>query len=283
MGSSPGFGSARRDAQASLDPPCSDSRSLRVRPSWGPYPAAPSNSPAHSSIGTRSGPPGGGRPSLTVGRRFQGLFHSPRRGAFHLSLAVLVRYRSLGVFSLGPWSARLPAGFLVSRGTHGPAPGRRLGAGYGAVTPCGAPSQALRLPSRLLTPRGPGEGLRAGRPTPPPHRLAGHSAAGVWAPPRSLAATCGISSMSAPRGTEMFQFPRCPSPSRVIPAYDRGGVAPFGYSRISACWRLPGTFRRLLRPSSAPSAKASTVCPYSLSVLPARSAAERAPTLCRQN
>ena len=31
-----------------------------------------------------------------VGRRFQGLFHSSVRGAFHLSFTVLVRYRSLG-------------------------------------------------------------------------------------------------------------------------------------------------------------------------------------------
>ena len=30
-----------------------------------------------------------------VGTWFQGLFHSPTRGAFHLSLTVLVRYRSL--------------------------------------------------------------------------------------------------------------------------------------------------------------------------------------------
>ena len=30
-----------------------------------------------------------------VGVRFQELFHSPARGAFHLSLTVLVRYRSL--------------------------------------------------------------------------------------------------------------------------------------------------------------------------------------------
>ena len=29
-----------------------------------------------------------------VGTRFQVLFHSPNRGTFHLSLAVLVRYRS---------------------------------------------------------------------------------------------------------------------------------------------------------------------------------------------
>ena len=31
-----------------------------------------------------------------VGRRFQGLFHSSVRGAFHLSFTVLVRYRSHG-------------------------------------------------------------------------------------------------------------------------------------------------------------------------------------------
>ena len=31
-----------------------------------------------------------------VGARFQGLFHSSARGSFHLSLTVLVRYRSLG-------------------------------------------------------------------------------------------------------------------------------------------------------------------------------------------
>ena len=29
-----------------------------------------------------------------VGKRFQVLFHSPNRGAFHLSLTVLVHYRS---------------------------------------------------------------------------------------------------------------------------------------------------------------------------------------------
>ena len=29
-----------------------------------------------------------------VGARFQGLFHSAVRGSFHLSLTVLVRYRS---------------------------------------------------------------------------------------------------------------------------------------------------------------------------------------------
>src|SRR3954471_20700883 len=38
---------------------------------------------------------------LLVSIRFQVLFHSPNRGAFHLSLTVLVHYRSSRVFSLG--------------------------------------------------------------------------------------------------------------------------------------------------------------------------------------
>ena len=41
----------------------------------------------------------------------------PSRGSFHLSLTVLVHYRSSRVFSLGRWSSQLPTGFLVSRGT----------------------------------------------------------------------------------------------------------------------------------------------------------------------
>ena len=47
---------------------------------------------------------------LLVSLRFQVLFHSPYRGSFHLSLAVLVHYRSLRVFSLGKWASLLPAG-----------------------------------------------------------------------------------------------------------------------------------------------------------------------------
>ena len=48
------------------------------------------NSLAHYAKGT---------PSLTlrllVSIWFQGLFHSPQRGSFHLSLTVLIHYRSL--------------------------------------------------------------------------------------------------------------------------------------------------------------------------------------------
>jgi hypothetical protein len=39
------------------------------------------------------------------------------------------------------------------------------------------------------------------------------------------------------------------------------GVAPFGHPWIKACSRLPRAFRSVPRPSSPPSAKASTRCP----------------------
>jgi hypothetical protein len=58
-----------------------------------------SNSPDHNAKGTQSEPSAGEPPALLlplVGMWFQVLFHSPHRGAFHLSLTVLVHYRSHG-------------------------------------------------------------------------------------------------------------------------------------------------------------------------------------------
>ena len=53
-----------------------------------------------------------------VGVRFQNLFHSSKRGSFHLSLTVLVHYRSLDIFSLTGWSRLIQTGFHVSRPTQ---------------------------------------------------------------------------------------------------------------------------------------------------------------------
>jgi hypothetical protein len=50
---------------------------------------------------------------LLVDTRFQVLFHSPHRGAFHLSLTVLVHYRSSS--SIQPWKMVLPDSRWVSR------------------------------------------------------------------------------------------------------------------------------------------------------------------------
>ena len=44
-------------------------------------------------------------------------------------------------------------------------------------------------------------------------------------------------------------------------------VSTFGYLRIEAYLQLPVAFRSLSRPSSAPDAKAFTLCSYSLELL----------------
>ena len=56
--------------------------------------ATQGNSQAHDAKGTPSHIPCGIVLRLLVDARFQVLFHSPYRGAFHLSLTVLVHYRS---------------------------------------------------------------------------------------------------------------------------------------------------------------------------------------------
>jgi hypothetical protein len=124
--------------------------------------ATPINSPAHSPKGTRSRlsfirnslalPP-------SVSERFQVLFHSPHRGSFHLSLTVLVRYRSSRVFSLGGWSPLLPTGLAcpVVLRLSGP---RASAFAYGTVTRSGWPFQfhsagLLHASRRGLQPRPP--------------------------------------------------------------------------------------------------------------------------------
>lgn len=66
--------------------------------------AAHKYSLAHSSIGTRSLLT---ELSLVVSKWFQVLFHGAFRPSFHLSLMVLVHYRSCLIFSLGVWSPQI--------------------------------------------------------------------------------------------------------------------------------------------------------------------------------
>src|SRR5690348_8182789 len=78
------------------------------------------HSPDHSTKGTPSALARAPREwPLTAGEYVvSGSISSPSRGAFHLSLTVLVRYRSLKVFSLGGWSPLLPTRLHVPRGTQ---------------------------------------------------------------------------------------------------------------------------------------------------------------------
>ena len=75
------------------------------------------HSPAHSSIGTPSSLDKLRTPTACR-HAVSGSFDSPPGVLFHLSLTVLLHYRSLEVFSLGGWSPQIPTGFLVSRGTQ---------------------------------------------------------------------------------------------------------------------------------------------------------------------
>ena len=77
-----------------------------------------------------------GLPPL-VGERFQVLFHSPVRGASHLSLTVLVHYRSSAVFSLAGWSPQIRTGFHVPRPTQ-VSPRSIARCPYGSFTLCAA-------------------------------------------------------------------------------------------------------------------------------------------------
>ena len=124
------------------------------------------------------------RPLVSVW--FQVLFHSPSRRSFHLSLTVLVHYRSYPVFSLAGWCRLVQTGFLRSRLTQGISP-PRFAYVYRPVTVCGAAFQSASSSLRL----------DYGSPT-----TSGRRSSRIWASSRSLAATKEITDLfSVPRGT----------------------------------------------------------------------------------
>lgn len=167
-----------------------------------------------------------------VGAWFQVLFHSPYRGSFHLSLTVLVHYRSPRVFSLGKWTSLLPTGLacpVVLKVT-----GRSLTPfAYGTITLYGRPFQYLSARDEVCNSFGPLK--RPGQALQPPSRNGlSLDTRRVWALPFSLATTQGM--FSLPRGTKMFQFPRFPPTGLCIqpavPGHSSRWVSPFGYPRI---------------------------------------------------
>ena len=93
----------------------------------------------------------------------------------------------------------------------------------------------------------------------------------VWPPPRSLATTCGIS-------VDVFSCPYLDVSVQGVPRvllFDSKHadtvlpcrVSPFGNLRIDAYVPLPGAYRSLSRPSSAPDAKAFPLRSSSLDLL----------------
>ena len=157
-----------------------------------------------------------------------GSVSSPLRGAFHLSLTVLVHYRSLKVFSLGGWSPQLPTRLHVPRGTQDPnqAP---LACRYGTLTRSGGAFQRLRVGSfaRCVGPT---------TPATPQCRWFG------LFPVRSpLLRESRLISLG--RATEMFQFAHGPPPclwiQHGVSRHHSGRVAPLGDSGLLARMQLP--------------------------------------------
>ena len=184
MDSSPGFASAAGDFNRRLN----DSPSLRLASKQNL--AADRNSLAHSTKGT---PSHRGDAPAARRRTVSGALSLPSRGAFHLSLTVLVRYRSWE--SAQPWRAVPPASGRVSRARPYSGPWLRSlpGFAYGALTRCGRPSHAVPLPDRFLTPPERAGSRLPGPTTPAQQRPVACTCAGLGFSPVSLAATPGVS------------------------------------------------------------------------------------------
>ena len=215
--------------------------------------AAHRNSLAHSTKGTPSrllAAPAACR------RTVSGTVSLPSRGAFHLSLTVLVRYRSLE--SIQAWRVVPPASHRVSRvrrysGTCRPWMDVRV-RGSSPVSPafpCRSARASMDMYAGPATPRAqcaPRFGL-----VPVRSPLLGESRL-----------------ISLPPGTEMFQFSGLPpSGICVLPEVRGDGpprVRPFGDLRVKEHVPLAAAYRSLSRPSSASCAKASTVRPYHLHI-----------------
>ena len=151
--------------------------------------AAYRNSLAHSTKGT----PSHRYDAPTACRRtVSGTVSLPSRGAFHLSLTVLVRYRSQE--SVQPWRVVPPASYRVSRVRHysgARAAGRMLRVRGSHPVPPAFPGRSARM--RLcdcVQGQGPlGRGSHNPHAATPP----GYALAWVWAGALSLAATRAIS------------------------------------------------------------------------------------------
>ena len=133
------------------------------------------------------------RPSTACKHAVSGSFNSPHRGAFHLSLTVLVHYRSPRVFSLGRWTSLLPAG-LACPAVLKVSVRRSDRFAYEGFTRSAQVFQPVRLPPDFVTPpvhcRTPDAPVN-----PQPATPAGYHTDWVWAVPVSLATTPGMFSL----------------------------------------------------------------------------------------
>ncbi len=176
-----------------------------------------------------------------------------------------------------PWSVVAPASRRVARARRysGKRPTRGRAVDYAAVTLSGAAFQSASSDaSRAWRGKAAPSGLSL-----QPHDRNGCLLATVvvWAHPGSLATTTGM--LSLPRGTEMFQFPRCPPPLAVSVATD--GLPHSEIVGSQPARGSPTHIAALPRPSSARSAEASSVCSFCLPCWNARRARRSASVMIK--
>ena len=191
MGSSPGFASAQRDSS-----PCSDSLSLRLgHPLTSPRGATRWLILQKARRHTPKGAP------TARGRTVSGTVSLPSRGAFHLSLTVLVRYRSQG--STQAWMVVHPGSDRVSRARpySGTASRRPVWVRVRGCHPLRPALPCRSAPQPDLRPGAAAPGCAALQPRRRnPCRV--RPLAGLAIGPLSLAATRGVSRLiSSPPGT----------------------------------------------------------------------------------
>jgi hypothetical protein len=176
------------------------------------------------------------------------------------------------MFSLGEWSPQIPTGFLVSRGTWEPGPGRpsrfRLRGYHPLWRIFPDPSANGRFGNSPTSP----QLVRPSPATPDRQRLRAITPVEFRLLPVRSPLLGESRLLSFPRGTEMFQFPRFASAaygfsggyasitSRGFPHSGiRGSMPACGFPRlIAACHAL----HRFLAPRHPPSALSSLTTDY---------------------
>jgi hypothetical protein len=200
-------------------------------------------------------------------RMVSGTISLPLRGTFHLSLTVLVHYRSPLVFSLAGWSPRIRSGFHVSGSTQVP-----TGESHEFRLRASNPLR-MDFPDHSATRaicNSPAD-LRDGQvgPTTPAAQRPQAFTQQVWAiSPFARHYSGNREFLSFPPGTQMYHFPGFPPPALCVQTgvtrHYPCRVSPFGHPCFKARLRLHTAYRSLPRPSSASGAKASTIRPYYL-------------------
>ena len=188
-------------------------------------------------------------PPTARGHAVSGLFHSPPGVLFTFPSRYWFAIGHRLVFSLGGWAPRIRTGFHVSRPTWD-TPRVVGGFGYGALTPCGRPFQAVLLP-----PSNPMTESRNPKGQAPWF--------GLWRVRSPLLAPSRL--FSFPPGTEMFHFPGCRAGGLWIdPASTGIAASGFPHSEIHGSkrvgrspWLIAASrvLRRLAMPRHPPHAR----------------------------